>query len=192
MPWVLEMSVNPSRDLRDRSCEPCDDLNPLGAMCCGMCAFWVRALPMCLTAPKLAILWNAHVWLCDAADLGGSLCMSCSAVMMCCCVAQENGRSQSALEKRSWDGPCNERMVAQLLQDLKGWGVDLESFQPKDLFDTIKGRTLWCAPASASASLSHLSPWDEVCWQEQFTLSISDYKYHSYTLCLREARCVCR
>ena len=43
MPWVLEMSVNPSRDLRDRSCEPCDALNPLGSMCCGMCAFWVRS-----------------------------------------------------------------------------------------------------------------------------------------------------
>lgn len=43
MPWIMEMSVNPNRDLRDRSCEPCDDLNHLGAMCCGMCAFWVRA-----------------------------------------------------------------------------------------------------------------------------------------------------
>jgi hypothetical protein len=42
MPWILEMSVSPSRDIRDRSCEPCNDLNPLGSMCCGMCAFWVR------------------------------------------------------------------------------------------------------------------------------------------------------
>lgn len=58
---------------------------------------------------------------------------------------QENGRSQSSLEKREWDGPCSERLVGQLLQDLKGWGVDLESFQPKDLFETIRGRTLWCA-----------------------------------------------
>ena len=56
---------------------------------------------------------------------------------------QENGRTQSALENRQWEGPCNERLVAQLLQDLKGWGVDLEAFQPSDLYDTIKGRTLW-------------------------------------------------
>ena len=41
LPWILEMSVAPSRDLRDRSCEHCGDLNPLGSMCCGMCAFWV-------------------------------------------------------------------------------------------------------------------------------------------------------
>lgn len=64
-----------------------------------------------------------------------------------CVLVQENGRSQSSLEKREWDGPCNERLVAQLLQELTGWGVDLESFQPKDLFDTIRGRTLWCASA---------------------------------------------
>jgi hypothetical protein len=57
--------------------------------------------------------------------------------------AQENGRSQSALDKREWNGPCNERLVSQLLQDLKGWGMDLESFHPKDLFETIRGRTLW-------------------------------------------------
>ena len=66
---------------------------------------------------------------------------------------QENGRSQSALDKREWDGPCNEHLVGQLLQDLKGWGVDLESFQPKDLFETIRGRTLWCA------SFWHLVAW---------------------------------
>jgi hypothetical protein len=57
---------------------------------------------------------------------------------------QENGRTQSYLDGKQWDGPCNERLVAQLLQDLSGWGVDLEAFQPSDLFETIRGRTLWC------------------------------------------------
>ncbi len=33
--------------------------------------------------------------------------------------------------------------MGQLLVDLKGWGVDLESLKPSDLFDTMKGRTLW-------------------------------------------------
>ena len=56
---------------------------------------------------------------------------------------QENGRSQAALDRQKWEGPCNERLVGQLLADLKGWGVDLESLKPSDLFDTIKGRTLW-------------------------------------------------
>ena len=41
MPWILEMSVNPNRTLRDESCAHCEGYNPLGAMCCGMCAFWV-------------------------------------------------------------------------------------------------------------------------------------------------------
>ena len=43
LPWILEMmtSEEPLRDLRERSCETCGDLNPLGSMCCGMCDFWV-------------------------------------------------------------------------------------------------------------------------------------------------------
>lgn len=43
MPWILEMSVNPNNTLRDESCLHCEGNNPLGAMCCGMCAFWVSA-----------------------------------------------------------------------------------------------------------------------------------------------------
>ena len=139
MPWVLEMSVNPSRDLRDRSCEHCDDLNPLGAMCCGMCAFWVRAGRL--------LAWHACTSTHTTPDPLILIESSEGAVEYTALIVQENGRSQSALEKRNWDGPCNERLVEQLLQDLKGWGVDLESFQPKDLFDTIRGRTLWRVPA---------------------------------------------
>ncbi len=77
---------------------------------------------------------------------------------------QENPRSQAAIEKQKWEGPCNERLVGQLLVDLKGWGVDLESLKPSDLFDTMKGRTLWCAksftpahPSTQPASVTMLS-----------------------------------
>ncbi|CAL8460652.1 g182 [Coccomyxa elongata] len=76
MPWILEMSVNPSRDLRDRSCEACGDLNPLGAMCCGMLigdsqtSYWYLALECFLVeylvqAPRAAPTNNsaANLWL---------------------------------------------------------------------------------------------------------------------------------
>ena len=51
--------------------------------------------------------------------------------------------THSALKSGQSEGPCNMRLVAQMLQDLKESGVDLEAFQPSDLYDTIKGRTLW-------------------------------------------------
>ena len=70
------------------------------------------------------------------------LCFACENSHGCGHV-QENPRSQAAIEGKQWDGPCNERLVGQLLADLKGWGVELESLKPSDLFDVIRGRTLW-------------------------------------------------
>ena len=70
------------------------------------------------------------------------LCFACKISDGCGCV-QENPRSQAAIEGKQWDGPCNERLIGQLLADLKGWGVELESLKPSDLFDIIRGRTLW-------------------------------------------------
>ena len=70
------------------------------------------------------------------------LCFACKSPDGCG-HAQENPRTQAAIEGKQWDGPCNERLVGQLLADLKGWGVELESLKPSDLFDVIRGRTLW-------------------------------------------------
>ncbi len=39
--------------------------------------------------------------------------------------------------------PCNIREVSRLMEDLKARGMDLAAFQAKDLFEIIKGRTLW-------------------------------------------------
>lgn len=41
--------------------------------------------------------------------------------------------------------PCNVREVGNLMSDLKSRGMDLAAFEAKELFEVIKGRTLWCA-----------------------------------------------
>ena len=56
---------------------------------------------------------------------------------------QENPLSQHAGAKSSFEGQCSARKVERLLQDLRGRGIDLESFEPEQLFEQIKGRTLW-------------------------------------------------
>ena len=33
--------------------------------------------------------------------------------------------------------------VGNLLEDLKGKGMDLAAFEARELFESIKGRTLW-------------------------------------------------
>lgn len=33
--------------------------------------------------------------------------------------------------------------VSKLLEDLKGKGMDLAAFEARELFEVIKGRTLW-------------------------------------------------
>ena len=35
--------------------------------------------------------------------------------------------------------------VGNLMSDLKSRGMDLAAFEAKELFEVIKGRTLWCA-----------------------------------------------
>ena len=74
------------------------------------------------------------------AALGSFLCFCPKDVRL---ARRRMAGSQAAIESTAWEGPCNERLVSQLLTDLRGWGVDLESLKPSDLYDTIKGRTLW-------------------------------------------------
>lgn len=56
---------------------------------------------------------------------------------------QENPRSQAEEGRQGFEGQCSARKVERLLQELKGRGIDLESFEPHELFNLIKGRTLW-------------------------------------------------
>ena len=80
-------------------------------------------------------------------DRSCSVCDSSPLGISCCglCAFWENPRSQAASEGRgdAWEGQCNERDVASLLQDLRMQGIDLEAFEPHQLFDAIRGRTLW-------------------------------------------------
>lgn len=41
--------------------------------------------------------------------------------------------------------PCNVKEVGNLMADLKSRGMDLAAFEAKELFEIIRGRTLWCA-----------------------------------------------
>lgn len=52
------------------------------------------------------------------------------------------------MELQPWVAPCNVKEVANLMWDLKSRGMDLAAFEAKELFDFIKGRTLWYAPAN--------------------------------------------
>ena len=56
---------------------------------------------------------------------------------------QENPLSQHDGAKNSFEGQCSARKVERLLQELRGRGIDLEAFEPDQLFEQIKGRTLW-------------------------------------------------
>lgn len=56
---------------------------------------------------------------------------------------QENPLSQHAGAKNSFEGQCSAGKVERLLQDLRGRGIDLEAFEPEQLFEQIRGRTLW-------------------------------------------------
>ncbi len=49
------------------------------------------------------------------------------------------------VERQPWVAPCNVREVGNLMSDLKNRGMDLAAFEAKELFEVIKGRTLWCA-----------------------------------------------
>ncbi len=128
MPWILEMSVNPNRTLRDESCAHCEGNNPLGAMCCGMCAFWVRAwslavlpfrhidcgCPCGCDGPGLSAKdvecrhvtcyptarTGAHVSLLPVHGRARRTSMSVHIVM----ILQENPRSQAAIEKQEVGG----------------------------------------------------------------------------------------
>ena len=59
------------------------------------------------------------------------------------CRLQENPRSQHELGDHTFEGQCSAHKVERLLRDLQSRGIDLESFEPEQLFETIKGRTLW-------------------------------------------------
>jgi hypothetical protein len=91
-------------------------------------------------------------------DRSCSVCEGSPLGISCCglCAFWENPRSMAAAEGhgRSWEGQCNERDVAQLLQALRMQGIDLESFEPDQLFDTIRGRTLWCFPRPSIPALA--------------------------------------
>ena len=63
--------------------------------------------------------------------------------MQAVCRLQENPRSQHELGDHTFEGQCSARKVERLLRDLQSRGIDLESFEPEQLFETIKGRTLW-------------------------------------------------
>jgi hypothetical protein len=59
------------------------------------------------------------------------------------CLEQENPRSQAPRQHHRWEGQCDARQVEELLQGLRAQGIDLERFEPQQLFELIKGRTLW-------------------------------------------------
>lgn len=56
---------------------------------------------------------------------------------------QENPLSQHEGGKQTFEGQCSARKVQKLLRDLRSRGIDLEAFEPDELFNLIKGRTLW-------------------------------------------------
>jgi hypothetical protein len=60
------------------------------------------------------------------------------------CGFWENLRYKN-VEHQPWVAPCNVREVGRLAADLKARGMDLDLFEPSDLFRIIRGRTLWCA-----------------------------------------------
>ncbi|KAK9908972.1 hypothetical protein WJX75_005467 [Coccomyxa subellipsoidea] len=62
----------------------------------------------------------------------------------CCgmCGFWENLRYKN-VERQPWVAPCKVREVANLMSDLKSRGMDLAAFEAKELFEIIKGRTLW-------------------------------------------------
>lgn len=57
--------------------------------------------------------------------------------------AQENPLSQHDGAKSSFEGQCSAAKVERLLQHLRERGIDLEAFEPEQLFEQIKGRTVW-------------------------------------------------
>lgn len=63
---------------------------------------------------------------------------------------QENPLSQHEGGKHNFEGQCSAQKVGRLLQDLRGQGIDLESFKPEQLFEQIRGRTLWYGPPHLS------------------------------------------
>ena len=65
---------------------------------------------------------------------------------------QENPLSQHAGAKNSFEGQCSAHKVERLLQELRGHGIDLEAFEPDQLFEQIKGRTLWFVPIPYSST----------------------------------------
>ena len=125
MPHILAMSVNPDTALRDRSCAECEH-SPMGISCCGLCAFWVRTglIPGCHSCHLELSCWAR---LPEKAGL----------------TTQENPLSQAAGGAEAFEGQCNAHDVAQLLVELKAQGIDLESLRPHELFESIRGRTLW-------------------------------------------------
>ena len=60
------------------------------------------------------------------------------------------------MERQPWVAPCNVREVANLMSDLKSRGMDLAAFEAKELFEIIKGRTLWYAPQLWSQGLKEV------------------------------------
>ena len=68
------------------------------------------------------------------------------------CGFWENLRYKN-VERQPWVAPCNLREVRRLVQDLKERGMDLDAFQPADLFNTIRGRTLWCGAGTGASCL---------------------------------------
>ena len=83
-------------------------------------------------------------------------CMAGSAAHMssnpaggaCRCGFWENWRHKNPAEPQPWVAPCSLHGVGRLVQDLMDRGMDLHAFQPEDLFNIIRGRTLWCGTGS--------------------------------------------
>lgn len=56
------------------------------------------------------------------------------------------------VERQPWVAPCNVKEVGNLMADLKSRGMDLAAFEARELFQIIRGRTLWCAEKAQIAS----------------------------------------